>query len=128
MVLLRDSEKDGIIPASLMNLNSGDLKCQLMDIPENTILGIFQESKNQIEYLDENDKRRKIKLSRGAGAIAINHEYIKTPLDAMSLAMVVNKKLTLSTKTERQKKLTVKVDSKARDIAMRRLRDQGLER
>lgn len=141
MVLLRDSDNDGTIPASLMNLNSGDLKEQLMNVPENTILGIFQESKDQVEYLDENDKRRKISLGRSAGAIAINHEYIKTPLDATSLAMVINKNLTSSIEIKDQKqipelngekdntkRLTVKVDPRARDIALRRMRDQGLER
>ncbi len=141
MVLLRDSDKDGTVPASLMNLNSGDLKEQLMDVPENTILGIFQESKDQVEYLDENDKRRKVSLGKSAGAIAINHEYIKTSLDATSLAMVVNKNLTSSIETKDQKqipelngekdntkRLTVKVNPRAREIALRRMRDRGLER
>ena len=141
MVLLRDSDKDGTIPASLMNLNSGDLKDQLMDVPENTILGIFQDSKDQVEYLNENAKKRKIDLGRGVESIAINHEYIKTPLDAMSLGMVVSKHLMSSTEMEKQKKvpelnkekgsakkLSVKIDPRAREIALRRMRDQGLER
>ena len=56
MILLRTSKNDGIVPASLMNLNVRNLSEQLKRVPQNTILGIFQESNDQVTYLDENNK------------------------------------------------------------------------
>ncbi len=98
MILLRTSQSDGIVPASLMNLNIRNLSAQLKNVPQNTILGIFQESNNEVAYLSETNKKRKIILGRSASAIDLNHEYIKTPLDALSLASVLNKSLSIHTK------------------------------
>ncbi|MCT7802307.1 MAG: PBECR4 domain-containing protein [Lactobacillus crispatus] len=138
LIALQNFKPEFYQPRSLLNLTKID---EYQNVPENTILGIFQEGKDRVRYADENNKKHQINLGHGAGAIAINHEYIKTPLDAMSLAMVVNKNLALSTviKNKNQvpelnkeksnaKKLTVKVDPRAREIALRRMRDQGLER
>lgn len=98
MILLRTSQSDGIVPASLMNLNIRNLSEQLKNVPQNTILGIFQESNNEVAYLSKTNKKRKIILGRSASAIDLNHEYIKTPLDALSLASVLNKSLSTHTK------------------------------
>lgn len=111
MILLRTSKNDGIVPASLMNLNVRTLSEQLKRVPQNTILGIFQESNDQVTYLDENNKKRNVVLGRSASAIDLNHEYIKTPQDALSLASVLNK--SISAFAEKQ---TINTDDLGRQL------------
>ncbi|MCT7749870.1 PBECR4 domain-containing protein [Lactobacillus gasseri] len=93
-------------PRSLLNIKNSN---EYSNVPANTILGIFQESNDQVTYLDENNKERKIVVGRGAGAIALNHEYIKTPQDALSLASVLNK--SISAYATKEKKRTINIEN-----------------
>lgn len=80
LLLLRDTENGVTVPASIFNLTKSNTKAEYKDIPENTILGIFEESKTKFEGQE---------FGVGAKLVDLNHEYINTPKQAMELSQAV---------------------------------------
>lgn len=96
LIGLKDFEPKIYSPKTLLNLKGSH---EYDDVPENTILAIFEESKTKVEG--------KI-LGVGAQMIDLNRKYVKTPLEAMNIANLVSKSLVQRQQEDKQRKAAQK--------------------
>lgn len=131
LIALQNFQPEFYQPKSLLNLKNHD---DYDMIPNNTVLGVFKENEIPNGIHVEPISLNKNSLNN----IAITTEILigmKKYADELRKQRikernVSEKEQTLESSKEKKhpKRLTVKVDPKARDITMQRMRDQGLER
>ncbi|EEU29362.1 PBECR4 domain-containing protein [Lactobacillus crispatus] len=131
LIALQNFQPEFYQPKSLLNIKDDNTYA---NIPENTVLGIFKE-----KDIENGIKIEPISLNKDSlNNITITTEMLigmKKYADELGKKRIKErniseKKKTLESSEEpsHAKKLTVKVDPKAQEIALRRMRDQGLER
>lgn len=91
LLALQNFEPSIYSPRSLLNMEKTS---EYDNVPENTILGIFEESKTKFEGKE---------VGIGAKLIDLNSKYVKTPQEGMQLSALVSKNL-LQRQIEKQNK------------------------
>lgn len=131
LLALQSFDPEFYTPKSLLNITNNK---RYEGIPENTVLGIFKE-----KNIENGIKIEPLSLNKDSlDNIATTTEMLigmKKYADELGKQRIKERNVSgkkqvseLSKEKKHAKKLTVKVDPRAREIALRRMRNQGLER